>query len=296
MGTYWWASSEWCYPLRAASLVGEVGRCWPVIYTTEHSEHYNGSRSISCPQSSGHLHFCANPAAWSAHSDHVSTRGLACFQFLWPEHHRECCSIWLFGALGLSWLKGRECHLQLPLKSLDANQMPKFGLELSGNIIWDHSSRVGWNCGSFCILSLRYSSYLICLQRWSLGTLSFTQMKWREGTASQLLMSPRCHWKIPWPVHSENLKLASSGYRASGVWQTVPGACPIGLLNTSQVYNISELLCSQGRFPRGLNWWAQRGLGWGWRWQVLVKSINCVLRRSCNISSLGTCFIFIFLM
>ena len=60
------------------------------------------------------------------------TRGLACFGFCYPEHQSACCSIWLLGTLGSLSLKGRECHLQSPLKSLDANQMPKFGLEAKG--------------------------------------------------------------------------------------------------------------------------------------------------------------------
>ena len=60
---------------------------------------------------------------------------LAWHPVLRPHKDRERCSIWLFGAPGVSWLKGRECHLQFPLKSLDANQMPKFGLEPSGKII-----------------------------------------------------------------------------------------------------------------------------------------------------------------
>lgn len=74
IGTQWWASPEWSYPLRDTSLLWRDGKVSINYVYTQCSEHYDGSRSISRTQSSRDLHLCVWWAAFpeAAHGPRCS--------------------------------------------------------------------------------------------------------------------------------------------------------------------------------------------------------------------------------
>lgn len=99
-------------------------------------------------------------------------------------------------------------------------------------------------------------------------------------------MSSQVSLKTPWLCHQQNLKLASWGYDAGRVLLCVWDACPTGLFNTSQLYNVFNLSKFSRKDAQGPGLMGTEGTGVGLEVQVQTTSSNCLLRRTHHLTSI----------
>ena len=125
IGTQWWASPEWSYPLRDTSLLWRDGKVSINYVYTQCSEHYDGSRSISRTQSSRDLHLCVWWAAWDAPRSRTWPQVLCILWICCTGHH---VAGWKSGSVYFVHKSSKD-HLHFPPMFLGINQTSKSEFE-----------------------------------------------------------------------------------------------------------------------------------------------------------------------